>query len=80
VDAISRKRPQTTFVRVPDAPAANVLSVNETVLVRSSSEFPRSVPILQRACQIAGLASVEVEGSELAKIDGALTCGSVLLY
>eukprot|EP00118_Oscarella_pearsei_P020465 m.221807 g.221807 ORF g.221807 m.221807 type:complete len:272 (+) comp39965_c0_seq16:1215-2030(+) len=66
---------QYQVVWIPDQAAANCVYVNGTLIYRSSEEFPDSVKILQ------GLAShgIEVNNEELAKADGALTCGSLLI-
>ena len=84
---------------VPDAAAANCLSVNGTVVRRACSEFPLSEYGWQQVTQLynamretttpgrhwglketGSLIQVQVESGELAKVDGALTCCSVLLH
>ena len=62
------------FMRVPDTAAANVVLANGTIIRRADSEFPAS------AAAFTGLAAeqVQIEMSELGKVDGALTCCSVL--
>ena len=67
------------FVLVPDEAAANVLFVNGAVLHQPRARFPRSFEALDDFARAAGVALVEVDTSELAKADGALTCCSVLL-
>jgi dimethylargininase len=78
--AVLQHLPRFSILRVPDAPAANVVSANGTVLIRAATEFPSSAPLLRSAATQRHLRSVELDGSELAKVDGALTCGSVLLF
>lgn len=60
-------------VRVPDDLAANVLSINGK-LVCQGDDFPDSYKVLSTLAEEKILLSM----SELSKIDGALTCCSVL--
>lgn len=62
------------FLSLPDMEAANAVYVNGTLIRRASSEFPNS----SEAFAKLDVKQVEVEASELAKVDGALTCCSVL--
>lgn len=67
-----------SFLHVPDMAAANCVLVNDTLIRRSRKEFPHSDAIFR--AQIPGhIRQVEVEAGELAKVDGALTCCSLLL-
>jgi dimethylargininase len=66
------------FVLVPDEGAANVLFVNGAVLHQPRARFPRSLEALDDFARAAGVSLVEVDTSELAKADGALSCCSIL--
>ena len=59
---------------VPDEAAANVVSVNGALLRRSAKEFPAS----DAALRLIGGKQVQLEASELGKVDGALSCCSLL--
>jgi dimethylargininase len=67
------------FVSVPDEAAANCLFINGAVVHRAEAEYPRSAAALRAFCAAERLASRELDVSEFAKADGALTCLSVLL-
>ena len=73
-----RRRP-LQFIILPDAPAANALYANGRLLARAAKDFPQSAELL-RAISGGGEAHVEVEVSELAKADGALTCCALLIH
>ena len=60
--------------------AANVVFANGLVMRPPASTAPRSAAIIDEAAGRAGLRVEEVDMSELAKSDGALTCCSVLLW
>ncbi len=64
---------------VPDPPAANVLYVNGTLLIRSREEFPGSAAKLHEWANRNRVPVVELNFSEFHKADGALTCCSILL-
>ena len=73
------------FTHFPDEVlAANVLYINNTIIRRTSEEFPLSEAIF-RTAQFSGSGAsatttqIQVEATELAKVDGALTCCSLLL-
>ena len=73
------------FTHLPyEVSAANVLYINNTIIRRTSDEFPLSEAIF-RSAQFSGSGTsatttqIQVEASELAKVDGALTCCSLLL-
>jgi dimethylargininase len=72
IEKISPK--QYEFFHVPDIPASNVVFVNDCLITRCSVEFPRSIELIRD--KVGGI--IEVNMSELSKIDGALTCCSVL--
>ena len=63
-----------TITHVPDEAAANCIVVNETLIRRTAREFPDSHAILSSL----STQQVEVECSELGKVDGALTCCALL--
>ena len=67
-----------SFLQVPDMAAANCVLVNDTLIRRSRAEFPDSDAVF-RAQIPSHIRQVEVEAGELAKVDGALTCCSLLL-
>lgn len=68
------------FVLVPtaNAPAANAVLVNGTLIIRSRKELPEAAEELGEFADAVGLKVIELEMSELAKADGALTCCSIL--
>ena len=66
------------IIHVPDAAAANCVFVNGTVVRRAGTEFPASASILRMQLD-PKLKQIEVEAGELAKVDGALSCCSVIL-
>jgi N-dimethylarginine dimethylaminohydrolase len=65
------------FIHVPDMAAANCVLVNTTLLRRTRGEFPASDAVLS-ALMPRRIRQVEVVGGELAKVDGALSCCSLL--
>lgn len=62
-----------SWLEVPDVPASNCVLVNGAALVRA--EFPRSVEVFEGA----GIRTVPLAAGECQKMDGALTCMSLLL-
>jgi dimethylargininase len=66
------------IVRLPSISACNLLTINGTVLAQHV-DCEESIQKLQEAADEANLSLVFVDISEFAKIDGALTCCSVLL-
>eukprot|EP01038_Epipyxis_sp_PR26KG_P010492 gene10492-14100_t len=63
------------FIHVPDREAANCLFINNVLIRRASTEFPNSQNVFEN---ISIFKQIEIEASELAKVDGALTCCSLL--
>lgn len=63
-------------VRLPDVLACNVVAINGTIIAQ---DCPESKQELQEAAEENNLAIEFVDTSELAKVDAALTCCSVLL-
>jgi dimethylargininase len=80
---VKRAGGRLSFVMVPRAAAAaaNALLVNGTLIVRAAEEAACAAGTAELRLYAAdvGLKVVEVNMSELAKADGALTCCSVLL-
>lgn len=75
--AITRLNPRplaTLFV--PDQLAANVLQVGTTTFIQAG--FPRSEALIRAKAQALGYDCQVLAMSEFAKVDGALTCCSVL--
>ena len=77
------------IVKLPDTAAANCLFLNVqekqsgvwkgTIVRRAGSEFPASDKIFRAPGMIdPALTQIEMEAGELAKVDGALTCCSLL--
>ena len=65
---------------VPDEGAANVVTVNNNVLRRDASDFPTSESaFMSISTKYKGLVYHLMQGNELAKVDGALTCCSLLI-
>ncbi len=60
---------------VRDEGAANCLFLNNTLVRRASTEFPNSAEVWNSV----GGNQIEIEAGELAKVDGALTCCSLLI-
>lgn len=63
------------FTRVPDEGAANCLFINGVIIRRSDLEFPNSSCVFQSL----PTPQIQLTNVELSKVDGALTCCSVLL-
>jgi len=66
------------IVLVPDAITANILRLKPNFIVMQAG-FPKSKEIILHACQDRGLNLIELNMSELVKLDGALTCCSLLV-
>ena len=62
------------IAHVPDEAAANCIIVNGTLIRRTALEFPDSHATLTSL----SAQQVQVECSELGKVDGALTCCALL--
>lgn len=78
--AARRAGGELAFLLLPDAQAANVVYANGRFVMQASHLYPQSAEVLHRYAQESGLAPpLEVDCSELAKADGALTCCSILL-
>ena len=82
---IEKASPQRYHItHVKDAAASNCVYVNGHLFRRTAQEFPRSAQVLASLSeQKEGRREIQsiqqqVEASELAKVDGALTCCSVL--
>jgi N-dimethylarginine dimethylaminohydrolase len=69
---------EVDIIHVPDAAAANCIYANETIIRRSSEEYPDSVKVFLTHPYLKLISQLEVRSDELAKVDGALTCCSVL--
>ena len=67
------------FLLVPDALASNNLFINGSIITPSSFLCPESNKIIMDYANDEGYTVHEVDNSELAKADGALTCCSILL-
>jgi dimethylargininase len=73
--AIESSSPGTyKFTHVVDEEAANCVYSNGTLIRRTKEEFPNSADGLKSI----GGKQIEIRASELAKVDAALTCCSVL--
>lgn len=66
------------ILEVPDRDAANCVYINQNLLRRTAAEFPKSDAIFRQSSLLQNVKQIEVCGSELAKVDGALTCCSLL--
>ncbi|MDQ3232649.1 MAG: arginine deiminase family protein [Pseudobdellovibrionaceae bacterium] len=69
--------PKAQALYLPDAVAANVVRIDNTVLIQDG--FPQSESILLQAAAARKLQVEKLNMSELIKADGALTCCSLLL-
>ena len=78
--AAKRAGAKISFVFVPavDAAATNVVLVNGTLLIRSAAEHAEAAAELADFAKDVGLGCVQLDMSEFAKADGALSCCSVL--
>jgi dimethylargininase len=65
-------------IRLPNMLACNVVAVNGGILAQDGG-CQESKALLLSAAAERGLSMHFVDGSEIAKVDGALTCCSVLL-
>ncbi len=65
-----------SIIELPDEEAANVLSINSTVIMQAG--FPESESILKKLCQERGMELKVLRMSEFFKADGALTCCSLI--
>lgn len=68
------------IIHLPDAAAANCIYANEIIIRRSYEEYPDSVDIFLTNPYLKLISQLEVRSDELAKVDGALTCCSVLFW
>ena len=66
-----------SFVEVPDDAAANCLLINGVLIHRGREEFPASVGVIED--KLPDINKMELTNKELSKVDGALTCCSVLI-
>jgi len=69
--------PKARALHLPDAVAANVVRVGDTVLIQEG--FPHSEKLLLDAAAVRNLQVMKLNMSELIKADGALTCCSLLM-
>jgi dimethylargininase len=78
--ALKRAGAKLQFVLIPaiDAASANAVLVNGTLLIRSGTEHAEGAAELCEFAKGVGLGVVQLDMSELAKADGALTCCSIL--
>lgn len=64
-----------TFLKVSNDASANCLWINGTLIHRSSTEFPS----IRDDFAALNCPKVELSNEELSKVDGALTCSSLLI-
>ncbi len=76
ITQIQEKTSKYNFLLFPDRVAANVLRINDTLIIQDG--FPKSEAILRKKAEESKLNIVVLQMSELIKADGALTCGSLL--
>jgi dimethylargininase len=69
--------PKATALYLPDAVAANIVRVGDTVLIQEG--FPHSEKLLLEAAAVRKLRLTKLNMSELIKADGALTCCTLLM-
>lgn len=63
-----------SIMRTPDDKGANVVIVNKTILCRSKSDYPQSYTEIDKL----SISKIELNATELSKVDGCLTCCSLL--
>ena len=71
----SKSRVQYDVITVPDDYAANCLYINGVLVHRSPDEYPLSCHVF---ASLPVHKKIALNASELAKVDGALTCCSLL--
>lgn len=71
--------PQYEVILLPDAAAANCIYVNNTIIRRASEEFPESGKVFETHDSLRNANQIELVYDELAKVDGAISCCSVLM-
>jgi dimethylargininase len=67
------------FIELVDEGMANCLYINGTIVRRCDWEFPTSLVSWEKSLSLRSSPQLQVPNSELMKVDGALTCCSVLL-
>ena len=73
LDIITKKSQHVySVIRTPEDSGANVVLVNGTILCRA--DLPESLKVLKKL----SIPRIELEATELSKVDGCLTCCSVL--
>jgi hypothetical protein len=81
------KKDQYEILALPDRDAANCVFINGHLIRRCSQEFPRSGPLFDKFVQTFNskiensqklIVQKPLNCSELAKVDGAITCCSLL--
>lgn len=65
------------YLTVPQAPPSNVLRIGNAIIIQDG--FPESEEILVSFASLRNLSVYKLNMSEFIKVDGALTCCSVLL-
>lgn len=71
--------PQYDVIHLPDIAASNCVHVNGTIIRRATEEFPESGRIFETRDSLKNVNQIEIVYDELAKVDGALTCCSLLM-
>ena len=64
------------FISIPDIEASNLIYANDAIITRSSKEYPLSIEKIKDSIGKGNV--IEINMDELEKLDGALTCCSVL--
>ena len=65
-----------SFLEVPDDTAANCLYINGTLIHSSREAFPNSFEVFEK---LPATRKIALSASELNKVNGCLTCCSVLI-
>ncbi|XP_057316436.1 N(G),N(G)-dimethylarginine dimethylaminohydrolase 1-like [Hydractinia symbiolongicarpus] len=73
-EVLTKATRKYSVLRVPDEAAGNVVLVNGAILCRSQQDYPDSY----REFEKLAIKKIDLDGTELEKVDGSFTCCSLL--